>query len=109
MDGTMPRDWHKDYKESTYGDIPTINLGESIRLEPNESVVVNFRNLYGRRYRMVLNLHVDPYSILQWKVWVNAGEDKTKKVTNTYLHSCALFTHVDTGSWIDRLRDWLKV
>ena len=106
---TLPRGFGEDEIQRSCGGLPSIELGDTIRLDSNESVAVIFRNKYQKRYRMVLTIRANEYHALQWRTWVNPGENKVKKVTNSFAVSCALFTHADNGSWIDRLRDWLKV
>ena len=105
----MPRDWYKGYKEADYGGIPTIIAGNSTRLVPKESVAVIYSNTYSRRYRLVITLIGDSYHAWQWKIWVEPDEDIAKKITNHYATECALITGTDKGTWIDRLRYWLKV
>ena len=107
--GTLPRGF-SDYEiQRDCGGLPSIELGDTTRLDPKESIAVIFRNKYRKRYRMVLTIRADDYHALQWRTWVNPGQNKVKKVTNSFAASCALFTHADNGSWIDRLRYWLKV
>ena len=108
MEGTMPSGWGK---ESTNEDesLVTLDMGDAMRLESKKSCFVFYRNKHDTPRKMIVLLHSDMLNSMKYTGWVEPGEKCTRKITNPYLSSCAVFTRTEQDTWINRLRYWLKV
>ena len=97
--GTMPRGWEDGYIEGN-DKFVTIHIGNAIRLESNESCYVRYHNLTNRPYRMVVTVH----NVMLYNKWVYPDKSFKMKVTNPAAYGSAVFSHVDKGNLIDRVR-----
>ena len=104
----MPRGWGN---ESANDDdsLVTLNMGEAMRLESKKSCFVFYHNKSNTPRKMIVTVHLDMLDAMQYTGWVDPGKECTRKITNPYSSGCAVFTRTEKGSWIERLRFWLKV